>query len=55
MIQEVSDKWSGNQTLSGPVLMIPFTKIEKIKRLSDGKQVEEVTESIHRAYFTRRL
>jgi len=51
VIKEVSDKWSGNQTLSGPVLMIPFTKIEKIKRLSDGKQIEEVTESIHRAYF----
>jgi inner membrane protein len=31
VIREVSEKWSGDQTLSGPVLMIPFTKIETIK------------------------
>jgi len=51
VIREVSDKWSGNQTLSGPVLMIPFTRIEKIKRWSDGKQIEETSESKHNAYF----
>jgi len=51
VIREVSDKWSGTQTLSGPVLMIPFTKIEKIKRWQEGKQIEEVIESVHKAYF----
>ncbi len=51
VIQEVSEKWSGDQTLSGPVLMIPFTKIEKIKRWNDGKQIEELKETVHKAYF----
>ncbi len=51
VIREVSDKWSGTQTLSGPVLMIPFTKIERTKRWQEGKQIEELTESVHKAYF----
>ncbi len=51
VIREVSDKWSGTQTLSGPVLMIPFTKTERTKRWQDGKQIEELTESVHKAYF----
>ncbi len=51
VIREISDKWSGNQTLSGPVLKIPFTKIEKLKRWSEGKQIEEISESVHQAYF----
>ncbi len=50
-ILEVSDKWSGQQTITGPVLMIPFTKIEKSRRWSDGKQLEELIESVHQAYF----
>jgi len=37
VIREVSEKWSGDQTLSGPVLMIPFTKIETLKRWNDGR------------------
>jgi len=51
VIREVSEKWSGDQTLSGPVLMIPFTKIETIKRWNDGKQIEELKETAHKAYF----
>ena len=51
VIREVSDKWSGSQTISGPVLVIPFTKIEKVKRWDDGKQVEEEIESVHKAFF----
>lgn len=51
VIREVSEKWSGNQTLTGPILMIPFTKIEMIKRWNDGRQVEELVESRHKAYF----
>lgn len=51
VINEVSEKWSGDQTLSGPVLMIPFTKIEKTKKWNDGKQIEELKETVHKAYF----
>jgi inner membrane protein len=51
VINEVSEKWSGDQTLSGPVLMIPFTKIEKTKKWNDGKQIEELKETTHKAYF----
>ncbi len=51
VIREVSEKWSGDQTLSGPVLMVPFTKIEKIKRWNDGKQIEELKETVRKAYF----
>jgi inner membrane protein len=51
VMREVSDKWSGSQTLSGPVLVIPFTKIEKSKRLDNGKQIEDIIETRHKAYF----
>jgi inner membrane protein len=51
VIREVSDKWSGPQMLSGPVLRIPFTKKEKIKTWHDGKQVEEIVDRDHYAYF----
>jgi inner membrane protein len=51
VVREVSDKWSGGQTLSGPVLMIPFTKVELLKRWDNGKQIEEMIETKHNAYF----
>ncbi len=51
VVREVSDKWSGGQTLSGPVLVIPFTKIEILKRWDGGKQIEDVIETKHKAYF----
>jgi inner membrane protein len=51
VIREVSDKWSGKQTIIGPVLMIPFTKIEKVKKWQEGVQVEEMFESEHQAFF----
>lgn len=51
VMREVSEKWSGHQTLTGPVLMIPFTKIETVKRWSDGQPVEELIKSQHRAFF----
>ncbi len=51
VIREVSDKWSGRQMLSGPVLRIPFTKKEKAKTWHEGKQVEEIIETDHYAYF----
>jgi len=51
VVREVSDKWSGSQTLSGPVLVIPFTKMDRIKRWDNGKQLEEVIETRHKAFF----
>ncbi len=51
VIREVSDKWSAGQTLSGPVLVIPFTKIEVLKRWDNNKQIEDIIESKHKAYF----
>ena len=44
IIEEVSSKWADAQTVTGPILMIPYTLSEK---QSDGK-VAEVT---HTAYF----
>jgi inner membrane protein len=51
VMSEVADKWSGRQSLSGPVLVIPLTKIEILKRWDNGKQIEEVIETKHKAYF----
>lgn len=51
VMREVSDKWSGAQTISGPVLVIPFTRIERTKRWDNGKQVEELIETRHKAFF----
>jgi inner membrane protein len=48
VIQEVADKWSGSQTITGPVLVIPFKRHEVIDRGKDGK---EIREHIEKAYF----
>jgi inner membrane protein len=48
VIQEVADKWSGNQTISGPVLVIPYRKQEVIDRGKDGKEIKE---TIEKAFF----
>lgn len=48
MIREVSDKWSGPQTLSGPILVVPFV----VKEIVDlGKEGKEIREHLERAYF----
>lgn len=48
MIREVSDKWSGPQTLTGPVLVVPFI----VKEVIDlGKGEKEIREHTERAYF----
>ncbi|MBS1508013.1 MAG: cell envelope integrity protein CreD [Bacteroidetes bacterium] len=44
VMQEVSNKWSGSQTLSGPILVIPFKAIKKIDHGKDGVTLEEYTE-----------
>ncbi len=48
VIDEVADKWSGEQKLSGPVLVIPFKKLEVIDRGKDGK---EIREKVEKAFF----
>jgi inner membrane protein len=48
VIDEVADKWSGSQTVSGPVLVIPYKKHEVIDR---GKEGKEVREFIEKAFF----
>lgn len=51
VVSEITSKWSDNQTIAGPVLMIPFTKVEMTKRWEKGVEIEEKTETVHRAYF----
>src|SRR5688572_29942101 len=40
VIDEVTDKWSGSQTITGPVLIIPYKKQELIDRGKDGKEIK---------------
>jgi len=51
VVREISNKWSGTQTLTGPVLVIPFTKMEKIKSWQKGIQIEEIVQTQHKAFF----
>ncbi len=44
VVKEVSSKWAGDQTITGPVLMVPYKDYEKDK---DGK----TTEKINMAYL----
>jgi inner membrane protein len=44
VIDEVSGKWSGSQTLSGPILVIPYKVQEKIDRGKEGIEIIERTE-----------
>jgi inner membrane protein len=48
VLNEVADKWSGAQTLSGPVLVIPYKRKDVIDRGKDGV---EIRESIENAFF----
>src|SRR5688572_6539424 len=48
VIHEVSDKWSGTQTIAGPILVIPYKKLDVIDHGKDGK---EVREHIEKAFF----
>ncbi len=48
VMQEVAMKWSGSQTITGPVLVIPFRKQETIDRGKDGVERREV---IEKAFF----
>lgn len=48
VVQEVSSKWSGSQTISGPILVIPYKVQEKIDR---GKEGIEIHEYVQKFYF----
>lgn len=48
VIREISDKWSGEQTISGPVLVVPFLKREKIDKGKEGIEIREWTQ---KAFF----
>jgi inner membrane protein len=48
VIDEVADKWSSNQMVSGPILVIPYRKQEIIDRGKDGTEVHE---HIEKAFF----
>src|SRR5882724_12025234 len=41
VMQEVSEKWSGSQTLSGPILIIPYKVRTKIDHGKDGIEIQE--------------
>ncbi len=48
VVDEISGKWSGEQTISGPVLVIPFLKRDKIDKGKDGTETREWKE---KAFF----
>src|SRR5258708_16007980 len=48
VVSEVASKWSGEQTVAGPVLVIPFLKHEKIDKGKDGIEIRQWEE---RAFF----
>jgi inner membrane protein len=48
VINEVTSKWSGTQTISGPVLVIPYLKQEKIDKGKDGIEIREY---VQKAFF----
>lgn len=48
VITEVSNKWSGDQTLSGPILVVPYTFRETVKVNNETIDVKESTKT---AYF----
>lgn len=47
VIQEISSKWSGSQTLSGPILVIPYKVQEKVDKGKDGIEIFEHTEKYY--------
>ncbi|MBI1768945.1 MAG: cell envelope integrity protein CreD [Bacteroidetes bacterium] len=44
VMNEISAKWSGNQTLSGPILVIPYKIKKKIDHGKEGIEIQEYTE-----------
>src|SRR3954462_1423289 len=44
VMHEVSSKWSGSQTLSGPILVIPFKVRKKVDHGKEGIEIQEYVE-----------
>lgn len=44
VVNEIASKWSGEQTLAGPVLVIPFTNREKVDKGKNGIEIREWTQ-----------
>jgi inner membrane protein len=51
VVAEVASKWAGQQTLAGPVLVVPFRKTETVKEWTAGVEHSRLVETIHKAYF----
>ena len=47
VMAEVAQKWSGNQTISGPVLIIPFKRRERVEKENKQFEIREWTESTY--------
>jgi inner membrane protein len=47
-MDEIASKWSGNQTVSGPILVIPYKRQEYIDTGKDGIKINEY---IEKAFF----
>lgn len=48
---EVAGKWASNQTLTGPILMIPYKEIETVKEWTAGVEHSRLVETTRKAYF----
>ena len=48
VMDEVAEKWSEQQTLAGPVLIIPYKRVEKIDKGNGGVEIREI---IDKAFF----
>lgn len=47
-IDEVSEKWGGEQTLQGPVLTIPYTRyVKEINKATGKETLVQITERLH--------
>ena len=44
VMHEIATKWSGNQTLSGPILVIPYKVKKKIDHGKEGIEIQEYIE-----------
>lgn len=51
VIAEVSGKWAASQTLSGPILMIPYRSYEEVEEWTGSVKTRRRVESYNRAYF----
>jgi inner membrane protein len=47
VMQEISSKWSGNQTLSGPILVVPYKVQRKIDHGKEGIEIQEYIEKYY--------